>query len=88
MPGLTVADAQIEFEDTDSGVPLLLLHGFPATRHLWSEVAPGLAARGLRVIVPDLVGYGAWRRLSGSGRRGAARRSVDVDAGIESARSA
>ena len=59
MPRLTVADAQIEFEDTGSGVPLLLLHGFPATRHLWSEVAPALAARGLRTIVPDLVGYGA-----------------------------
>jgi pimeloyl-ACP methyl ester carboxylesterase len=59
VPRLKVADAEIEFEDTGSGVALLLLHGFPANRHLWSEVAPALAARGLRAIVPDLVGYGA-----------------------------
>ena len=59
MPRLRIADAEIEFEDTGSGVPLLLLHGFPATRRLWSEVAPVLNARGLRTLVPDLVGYGA-----------------------------
>jgi pimeloyl-ACP methyl ester carboxylesterase len=59
VPGLTIFEAQVEFEDTGGGVPLLLLHGFPATRALWSEVAPGLTLRGLRAIVPDLVGYGA-----------------------------
>jgi pimeloyl-ACP methyl ester carboxylesterase len=38
---------------------VLLLHGFPATRHLWSQVAPVLAQAGFRVLVPDLIGYGA-----------------------------
>jgi pimeloyl-ACP methyl ester carboxylesterase len=59
VPRLTIAEAEVDFGDTGTGVPVLLLHGFPATRHLWSEVAPGLAARGSRLIVPDLVGYGA-----------------------------
>ena len=34
-PGATIA-----VDDTGEGVPVLLLHGFPATRHLWSRVAP------------------------------------------------
>lgn len=45
-------------EDQGSGPAVLLLHGFPATRHLWSGVVPPLVNAGFRVIVPDLVGYG------------------------------
>ena len=51
--------AQIALDDIGDGDPVLLLHGFPATRHLWSQVAPMLAAAGYRVLVPDLAGYGA-----------------------------
>jgi 2-hydroxymuconate-semialdehyde hydrolase len=54
-----VTNAEVVFDDLGSGVPVLLLHGFPATRRLWMDVAPVLAERGFRVIVPDLVGYGA-----------------------------
>ncbi|MGP8034044.1 MAG: alpha/beta fold hydrolase [Steroidobacteraceae bacterium] len=35
-----------------------MLHGFPATRYLWTRVTPHLLAAGFRVISPDLVGYG------------------------------
>lgn len=51
-------DVRICLEDQGSGLPLLLLHGFPATRYLWSRVAPRLVDAGFRTIVPDLVGYG------------------------------
>ncbi|HXY75366.1 MAG TPA: alpha/beta hydrolase [Steroidobacteraceae bacterium] len=54
-----LADAEIEFDDLGSGAPILLLHGFPATRQLWKDVAPRLVEGGFRVIVPDLLGYGA-----------------------------
>jgi pimeloyl-ACP methyl ester carboxylesterase len=54
-----VTRASVTLEDTGEGVPILLLHGFPATRFLWSRVAPLLADAGYRVLVPDLVGYGA-----------------------------
>ncbi len=54
-----VTDATIVLDDAGEGVPVLLLHGFPATRHLWSRVAPSLIEAGFRVLVPDLVGYGA-----------------------------
>jgi haloacetate dehalogenase len=41
-----------------SGPPLLLLHGFPQTKAIWSQVAPELA-RHFTVVAADLRGYGA-----------------------------
>jgi len=61
-----IRGARIRFEDDGQGEPLLLLHGFPATRYLWSRVAPLLAGAGFRVLVPDLVGYGESEAPSGS----------------------
>jgi len=58
---LPLTRAEIELDDLGEGSPILLLHGFPATRRLWSQVAPVLAEIRYRVIVPDLVGYGASR---------------------------
>lgn len=40
-----------------SGPPLLLLHGYPQTHHIWHKVAPVLAKR-FTVIAADLRGYG------------------------------
>lgn len=56
---IQVTGAKITLDDIGEGLPVLLLHGFPATRYLWSRVAPSLAAAGFRVVLPDLVGYGA-----------------------------
>ncbi len=41
-----------------SGVPVLLLHGWPYDIHTYVDVAPRLAAAGYRVVVPHLRGYG------------------------------
>src|SRR5687767_6216021 len=49
-----------------SGVPVLLLHGWPYDIHTYVDVAPRLSAAGYRVIVPHLRGYGATRFLSDS----------------------
>jgi pimeloyl-ACP methyl ester carboxylesterase len=40
-----------------AGEPIVLLHGFPTSAHLWSDVVPLLPA-GHRVVVLDLLGYG------------------------------
>lgn len=40
------------------GPAVLLLHGFPDSARLWRHQVPPLVERGLRVIVPDLPGYG------------------------------
>ncbi len=62
---IRVTDATITLDDVGEGVPVLLLHGFPATRYLWSRVVPLLATAGFRVLVPDLVGYGASEAAAG-----------------------
>src|SRR5437763_4573155 len=38
--------------------PVLLIHGFTASNFVWSEVLLPIAESGLRVIAPDLVGFG------------------------------
>jgi pimeloyl-ACP methyl ester carboxylesterase len=43
------------------GSPVLLLHGFPYDVHSYQEVAPMLASRGCRVVVPYVRGHGATR---------------------------
>jgi pimeloyl-ACP methyl ester carboxylesterase len=47
-----------------AGPPVVLLHGFPYDAHAYDSVAPLLAARGMRTIVPYLRGYGPTRFLS------------------------
>ena len=47
-----------------NGPPVLLLHGWPYDIHSYLDVAPLLAAKGYRVIVPYLRGYGTTRFLS------------------------
>ena len=43
------------------GPPVFLMHGFPYDIHAYAEVAPLLAAKGCRVHVPYLRGFGATR---------------------------
>lgn len=40
-----------------SGVPVVLLHGFPETWRCWIRQLPALVEAGFRVIVPDQRGY-------------------------------
>jgi len=55
---IRLAAVTIAMDEVGAGFPVVLLHGFPSTRQLWSEVAPMLAAHGCRVLMPDLLGYG------------------------------
>lgn len=47
-----------------AGQPVVLLHGWPYDIHSFVEVAPLLASKGYRVIVPHLRGFGSTRFLS------------------------
>jgi pimeloyl-ACP methyl ester carboxylesterase len=49
-----------------AGEPIVLLHGFPTSAHLWSDVVPLLPA-GHRVVVLDLLGFGRSDPPSSSG---------------------
>ena len=48
----------------ENGPPVLLLHGWPYDIHTYVDVAPLLASKGHRVIVPYLRGYGTTRFLA------------------------
>ncbi len=71
-----------------AGDPVLLLHGFPTSSHLWRGVVP-LMPEGHRVVVVDMLGYGRSDRPAGRdvGIRAHAERAIALmDAlGIERA---
>src|SRR6185369_281283 len=60
---VTTDDLVIAYEESGraDGLPVLLMHGFPDDIRTWDGVVPDLVARGCRVIVPYLRGYGATR---------------------------
>lgn len=65
-----------------SGAPILLFHGWPYDIHAFAEVAPRLAAKGYRVIIPHLRGHGSTVFRSESSPRNAQQAALAAD-GIE-----
>lgn len=61
------------------GPVVILLHGWPYDIHSYVDVAPILASKGYRVIVPHLRGYGTTRFLSSDTPRNGQQSVVAVD---------
>src|SRR5216684_6071360 len=57
MQHIPSGDAEIFYEVTGNGTPVVLLHPFPAHHEFWLPVAHMLASR-YRLIMPDLRGHG------------------------------
>jgi pimeloyl-ACP methyl ester carboxylesterase len=62
-----------------SGRAVILLHGWPYDIYSFVEVAPLLAAKGYRVIVPYLRGYGTTGFLAGETLRNGQQSAIAVD---------
>src|SRR5450631_3693589 len=62
-----------------NGTAVILLHGWPYDIYSFVDVAPLLASKGYRVIVPYLRGYGTTRFLSGETLRNGQQSVVAVD---------
>jgi len=72
LPGYPFAPDYVDIDDTDGGTlrfhfldegpagapVVLLMHGEPSWSYLYREMIPVLVDAGLRVIAPDLVGFG------------------------------
>ncbi len=54
---LRIGGVEIAYEVGGSGPAVLLLHGFPQTRAMWTTIAPRLTQR-FTVVCADLRGYG------------------------------
>jgi haloalkane dehalogenase len=55
--GAAVRMAYVEAGPAD-GPPVVLLHGEPSWSYLYRKMIPSLADAGLRVVAPDMVGFG------------------------------
>jgi 3-oxoadipate enol-lactonase len=65
MSFIPVDDIQLAYTDTGLGLPVVLLHGYPFNRSLWSEQVSALSSS-FRVIAPDLRGLGESDASSGA----------------------
>lgn len=61
------------------GPPVVLLHGWPYDIHSFAEVAPLLASKGYRVVIPYLRGYGTTRFLSNETLRNGQQSALAAD---------
>ena len=60
MPQRSVNGTTLNFEERGTGIPLVLLHGFPLDSRIWREQIAALSDQ-FRVIAPDLRGFGQSR---------------------------
>ncbi len=74
-------DLNIGYADIgrSDGHPVILLHGWPYDIHSFAEVVPLLAAKGLRVIVPYLRGFGTTFFKSSNASRSGQQAALAVD---------
>lgn len=52
-----VSGGELAYFEAGEGKPIVFLHGFPTSSHLWRDLAPMLSTIA-RAIAPDLLGYG------------------------------
>lgn len=65
MKKIGVRDLEMAVVDTGSGLPLLLVHGFPLDHSMWRYQIETLSAN-CRVIAPDLRGFGGTTVTAGT----------------------
>ena len=57
---------KLVYGDHGAGLPVMLIHGFPLCRRMWEPQVEALVKAGLRVICPDLPGFGETPPLHGT----------------------
>ncbi len=57
MALIRIDDIEMAYTDVGSGPPMVLLHGYPFNRSLWTEQLAALSDS-YRVVTPDLRGFG------------------------------
>jgi 3-oxoadipate enol-lactonase len=57
MTTTRIDDIQLAYDDVGVGHAVVLIHGYPFNRSLWTEQTDALTSR-FRVVTPDLRGFG------------------------------
>ena len=57
MTTVRINNLNLAYTDTGVGRPIVLIHGYPFNRALWTEQIPPLSNSN-RIIAPDLRGFG------------------------------
>ncbi|HEX8742209.1 MAG TPA: alpha/beta fold hydrolase [Thermoleophilaceae bacterium] len=57
---------RLAYRELGEGPPVLLLHGWPTSSHLWRDVMPAVAEAGCRAIALDLPGFGGSSKPPGA----------------------
>src|SRR5689334_17910035 len=65
MSSIYIKNLQMAYTDSGLGSPIVLIHGYPFNRSLWSEQVIALS-NSYRVIAPDLRGFGETEVTAGS----------------------
>ena len=55
---MTIKGLKINYKTLGEGKPLLILHGWGSSSEKWQKIGELLAQKGMRVIIPDLPGFG------------------------------
>jgi 3-oxoadipate enol-lactonase len=79
-----VDGVELSVEDRGSGLPIVLVHGFPLDRAMWASQIEALAGE-FRVIAPDLRGFGNSSLAAGDAEQGVGmeRYAADVAAVLD-----
>ena len=64
MTTTRIDDIQLAYDDVGVGHAIVLIHGYPFNRSLWTEQTEALTSR-FRVVTPDLRGFGESDRSEG-----------------------
>ena len=55
---MTIKGLKINYKIIGEGKPLLILHGWGSSSEKWQKIGELLAQKGVKVIIPDLPGFG------------------------------
>ncbi|HZN09692.1 MAG TPA: alpha/beta hydrolase [Pyrinomonadaceae bacterium] len=77
MTSIRINDINLAYTDVGTGPPIVLIHGYPFNRSLWTEQTEALNSK-YRVVAPDLRGFG--ESDSSEGTATMARMAEDVAA--------
>ena len=58
MPEININGIKTNYEVMGEGAPFLILHGWGSNTERWQKVAEILSHKGLKIIIPDLPGFG------------------------------